>query len=159
MTMRFLVVVVAAAGGCYQAASQPAPANAEHVPAAPPVALAPAPPPPDPLALQIDRGKTLYGIHCSRCHGEHGEGDAKTPPVAGKVAFPLDARAGYNRDVKFHTAADVFWWATKEMPGDDPGSLALDEYLAIFAFDLTANGVKLERPLDAVTAQQIVLHP
>ena len=158
MMMRILAVVVV--GGCYQAASQPTPANAEHAPPPAPVALAPAPPPPaDPLALQLDRGKILYGIHCSRCHGEQGEGDTKTPPVIGKAAFPLDARTGYNRDVKFHTAADVFWWATKEMPGDDPGSLKLEEYLAIFAFDLTANGIKLERPLDAVTAQQIVLHP
>jgi len=158
MIMRFLALAVV--GGCYQATTAPAPANAEHVPAVPPPALAPAPPPPsDVLATQVDRGATLYAIYCSQCHGEHGEGDSKTPPVIGKAAFPLDARTGYNRDIKFHTAADVFWWATKEMPGDDPGSLKLEEYLAIFAFDLTANGIKLERPLDAVTAQQIVLHP
>jgi len=155
--VRFLVVILA---GCYQASTAPAPANAESAPAPAPVALPPAPSPAsDALSTQVDRGATLYGIYCSQCHGEHGEGDSKTPPVIGKAAFPLDARAGYNRDIKFHTAADVFWWATKEMPGDDPGSLKLEEYFAIFAFDLTANGIKLERPLDAVTAQQIVLHP
>ncbi len=34
-----------------------------------------------------------------------------------------------------------------------------DQYLAVFAFDLSANGVKLDHPLDGPTAQQIVLHP
>ena len=60
---------------------------------------------------------------------------------------------------EFRTAADVFAWASKHMPGDAPGSLSTDQYLAIFAFDLTANGVKLEAPLDAAKAQATVLHP
>jgi hypothetical protein len=45
------------------------------------------------------------------------------------------------------------------MPGDKPGSLSADQMLAIFAFDLTANGVKLSAPLDGAAAQAIVLHP
>ena len=45
------------------------------------------------------------------------------------------------------------------MPGDAPGSLSSDQFLAIFAFDLTANGIKLDRPLDGPAAQAIVLHP
>ena len=45
------------------------------------------------------------------------------------------------------------------MPGDAPGSLTTDEYLAIFAFDLTANGITLDKPLDGPAAQAIVLHP
>ncbi len=111
------------------------------------------------LAAQIDQGKQLYGEKCARCHGDAGQGSAKAPPVVGKDAFPEKPRSGAKRDVDFHTAADVFAWTAKNMPGGAPGSLSTDQYLAIFAFDLTANGVKLDKPLDAAAAQAIVLHP
>jgi cytochrome c5 len=111
-------------------------------------------------SAQIEQGKTLYVAKCASCHGDAGQGVAdKGPPVVGKEAFPLKPRDGAKRDVEFHTAADVFGWASKHMPADAPGTLAFDEYLAIFAFDLTANGVTLDQPLDAAKAQSIVLHP
>jgi hypothetical protein len=94
-----------------------------------------------------------------KCHGSAGQGSKKAPPVVGKDAFPLDPRPGQKRDVKFHTAADVFVWATKHMPPKHEGTLSTEQWLAIFAFDLTANGVKLDQPLDAAKAQAIVLHP
>jgi mono/diheme cytochrome c family protein len=108
---------------------------------------------------QIEQGKQLYVEHCAKCHGDGGQGTAKGPPVVGKEAFPLQPRTGAKRDVAFHTAADVFAWASKNMPGDAPGTLSTDQYLAIFAFDLTANGIKLDKPLDGPAAQAIVLHP
>lgn len=108
---------------------------------------------------QIDQGKQLYVEHCAKCHGDAGQGTDKGPPVVGKEAFPQKPRSGAVRDVEFHTAADVFAWATKHMPGDAPGSLSTEQYLAIFAFDLTANGVQLDKPLDGPAAQAIVLHP
>jgi mono/diheme cytochrome c family protein len=108
---------------------------------------------------QIEHGKQLYVDKCAKCHGDAGQGTDKAPPVVGKDAFPQKPRTGAKRDVEFHTAADVFAWATKHMPGDAPGSLATDEYLAVFAFDLTANGIALARPLDGPAAQAIVLHP
>ena len=111
------------------------------------------------VTAQIDQGKALYGAKCAKCHGDAGQGTAKGPPVVGKDAFPLEPRPGAKRDTKFHTAADVFAWATKNMPGDDPASLTTEQYLAVFAFDLTANGIKLDHPLDAATAQATVLHP
>ncbi len=111
------------------------------------------------VAAQIETGKQLYGASCASCHGDGGQGTDKAPPVVGKDAFPLEPRSGAKRDVKFHTAADVFAWTTKHMPGDAPGSLSTDQYLAIFAFDLTANGIKLEGPLDGAAAAAIVLHP
>jgi hypothetical protein len=79
--------------------------------------------------------------------------------VVGNAAFPQRPRSGAKRDVEFHTAADVFAWTTQHMPGDAPGSLTTDQYLAVFAFDLTANGVTLDKPLDGPAAQAIVLHP
>lgn len=115
--------------------------------------------PADPVAAQIEQGKQLYVEKCAKCHGDAGQGTKDGPPVVGKDAFPLDPRPGAKRDVQFHTAADVFAWATKTMPGDDPGSLSTEQFLAIFAFDLTANGVKLTAPLDGAAAQAIVLHP
>jgi mono/diheme cytochrome c family protein len=111
------------------------------------------------LTAQIEEGKTLYTARCAGCHGAGGEGTDKGPPVVGPEAFPLHPRDGAARDVDFHTAADVFAWATQHMPGDAPGSMSTDEYLAIFAFDLTANGVSLSAPLDGAAAQAIVLHP
>lgn len=129
---------LAACGGSAKPASQPANATA---------------------SAQIEQGKALYVANCASCHGDAGQGTDKAPPVVGKDAFPQKPRAGAKRDVEFHTAADVFAWATKHMPADAPGSLSTDEYLAIFAFDLTANGVTLEHPLDGAKAQAIVLHP
>jgi cytochrome c len=123
-----------------------------------PAAQAPAAPPTT-AAAQIERGKQLYVEHCAKCHGDAGQGTAKGPVVVGKDAFPQHPRPGARRDVEFHTAADVFAWANQHMPGDAPGTLPADELLAIFAFDLTANGVKLDRPLDGPAAQAIVLHP
>ena len=111
------------------------------------------------VEAQIERGKGLYVAHCAKCHGDAGQGTDKGPPVVGKDAFPQAPRPGAKRDVEFKTAADVFAWASKHMPGDAPGTLTTDQYLAIFAFDLTANGIKLEKPLDGPAAQAIVLHP
>ncbi|MGE5183385.1 MAG: c-type cytochrome [Acidobacteriota bacterium] len=108
---------------------------------------------------QVAQGKQLYVDHCAKCHGDAGQGSKQAPPVVGKDAFPLDPRPGQKRDTKFHTAADVFAFATKAMPPRKVGSLTTDQYLAIFAFDLTANGIKLDHPLDAAAAQAIVLHP
>ncbi|HEY1550720.1 MAG TPA: c-type cytochrome [Kofleriaceae bacterium] len=117
---------------------------------------------PDPkltASAQIDQGKKLYTEQCSKCHGAAGQGTKDAPAVVGKDAFPLDPRPKAKRDVKFHTAADVFAWASKHMPAKNPGSLTTDQYLAIFAFDLTANGIKLDQPLDGPAAAKIVLHP
>ena len=110
-------------------------------------------------AEQIEQGKKLYGEKCASCHGDAGQGTKKGPVVVGKDAFPLDPRPKAKRDMKFHTAADVFAWTSKHMPAKNPGSLTTDQYLAIFAFDLSANGVKLDKPLDADAAAKIVLHP
>ncbi|MEO8549858.1 MAG: c-type cytochrome [Kofleriaceae bacterium] len=114
---------------------------------------------PDPVATQVEQGKKLYTDKCSKCHGAAGQGTKDGPPVVGKDAFPLDPRPKAKRDVKFHTAADVFAWASKNMPAKKPGTLTTDQYLAIFAFDLTANGIKLDKPLDGAAAAKIVLHP
>lgn len=63
--------------------------------------------------------------------------------MVGKDALPLDPRSGSKRQGQFKTALEVFNYVKTKMPGDDPGSLKDDEYRAIVAFDLKANGVDL----------------
>lgn len=146
MTKLSALLLTTALLACHQDAAKPTtPAS----PASPEAAV----------AAQIDQGKQLYVAKCAKCHGDAGQGTDKAPPVVGKDAFPQQPRAGAKRDVEFRTAADVFAWTSRHMPADAPGSLSTDEYLAIFAFDLTANGVALAAPLDGPAAQAIVLHP
>ncbi len=138
----------------HSSTSAPAPAT----PAAPGAETAPAASG-DPVAAQVEQGKQLYGAYCAKCHGDAGQGTKDAPAVVGEGVFPQKPREGSKRTVEFHTAADVFAWTSKTMPGDKPGSLSADQLLAIFAFDLTANGVTLSAPLDGAAAQAIVLHP
>jgi mono/diheme cytochrome c family protein len=123
----------------------------------------PAPGPAPQVATNEDlvaRGATLYGAHCAKCHGDAGQGTDKGPAVVGAGALPKDPRPGAKRDVVFSTAHDVGAWAMEHMPADKPGSLAPDEYLAILAFDLKANGVDLGAELLTLDRlNTIVLHP
>jgi mono/diheme cytochrome c family protein len=117
----------------------------------------------DPAAAAADqatRGAALYGQHCARCHGDAGQGTRKGPAVVGKDALPLDPRPTAKvRKTQFHTAKDVADFVVEKMPGDKPGSLKPEEYFAILAFDLKANGVALKQPVDAQSAAAITLHP
>ena len=112
-------------------------------------------------ADQVAWGQQLYGEHCAGCHGDQGQGKGNAPPVVGKAALPLDPPATAKfRKVQFHTAKDVFDWVKANMPPKNPGSLSDDEYAAILAFDLKANGVDMTgKKLDATTAPSFVLHP
>lgn len=108
----------------------------------------------------VARGATLYGKHCAKCHGDAGQGTDKGPAVVGEGALPKDPRPGAKRQVVFSTAYDIGAWAMKHMPADRPGSLAPEEYLAILAFDLKANGVELGTdPLTMERLPSIVIHP
>jgi mono/diheme cytochrome c family protein len=110
---------------------------------------------------QAAEGAQLYAKHCASCHGDNGQGSKKAPPVVGKDALPLDPppRAKL-RKTQFHTAKDVLDFISKNMPAKKPGSLKPEEYNAILAFDLKANGVDVSnQTIDPTTAAKIVLHP
>lgn len=108
---------------------------------------------------QVERGAGLYLEHCASCHGDGGQGSDDAPPVVGEGALALHAPAGAKRDVEFATAGDVFRWVRVAMPGDDPGSLSDEQYAAILAFALHANGVDMSTTsLDEAAADQIRLH-
>jgi len=113
------------------------------------------------LDAQVEMGKKLFGEKCAACHGDNGQGSRKAPRIVGKDALPLDPPKGAKKrkGVQFKTAGDIFTFVKKNMPAKKPGSLADDEYAAILAFDLKANGVELHEPLDTSSAAAIVLHP
>ena len=98
---------------------------------------------------QIAQGKDLYGANCASCHGANGEGKGKAPKVVGEGALPMDPPKGakLRKGVKFMTAKDVADFVVAKMPPKKPGSLKPEEYLAILAFDLSANGVAVEEPV------------
>jgi cytochrome c len=109
---------------------------------------------------QATEGGKLFAKHCARCHGDAGQGGKKAPPVVGKDALPLDPPKGAKlRKAQFHTAQDVAEFVSTKMPANKPGSLKPDEYYAILAFDLKANGVDVTgKKIDPASAAQIKLH-
>jgi cytochrome c len=108
----------------------------------------------------VAKGGKLYGEKCAKCHGDAGQGTDKGPAVVGEGALPKEPRPGAKRQVVFSTAYDIGAWAMEHMPADNPGSLAPEEYLAILAFDLEANGVELgTEPLTLEGLKSIVIHP
>src|SRR4051812_12745056 len=59
-------------------------------------------------ADQAAQGGKLFAKHCSKCHGDAGQGTKKAPAVVGKDALPLDPPATAKvRKTQFHTAQDV----------------------------------------------------
>ncbi len=162
------VIGIAACGGGRPAASSPpaegaAPPSANGAPAPSTVASAEEAPASATVTGddQAAEGAKLYAAHCAGCHGDGGEGNARAPALVGKSALPLDpAPPSRARTAKFHTAADVFAFVKETMPPKKPGSLTDEQYAAILAFDLKANGVDLKgRKLDATWAKDIVIHP
>jgi mono/diheme cytochrome c family protein len=94
---------------------------------------------------QVALGQTLYGEHCASCHGASGEG-GRGPRVVGLAegALPLEPPADRKvRKTRFVTVADVATFAVENMPPGNAGKLTTEQYLAILAFDLKANGIDL----------------
>jgi cytochrome c len=144
------IFVLAACGGTGAPPASPSSTSAAPLPAN------------APFGDQATEGAHLYAAHCASCHGASGEG-MDGPRVVGMAqgALPLDPPPGakYRRNT-FHTAADVASFVVKAMPPDAPGSLREDQYWAILAFDLKANGVDLgPKHLDTATASSVVIHP
>lgn len=114
----------------------------------------------DTFAAQAERGGALYGEYCASCHGADGRGTDGAPPVVGLAdgALPLAPPDGAElRKRSFETVGDVATFVVAEMPPGDGGALPEADYWAILAFDLKANGIELEQPLDAQTASTLVI--
>jgi cytochrome c len=140
------------------------PVESAEPPTAPAAAEAPMTPaasvaPPANFAEQVTLGQKLYGEKCAGCHGNSGEGTKDGPAVVGldKGALPLapSATAKY-RKTQFKTVADIADFVVKSMPPKAPGSLTAEEYFAILAFDLKANGIDLgDKKLDGELAKTL----
>jgi cytochrome c len=127
-------------------------------PAAAPAAAAPAAPPAS-FAAQVAEGLTLYVNNCANCHGDSGQG-VKAPRVVGLKdgALPLDPPADRKfRKGRFVTVADVAQFVVANMPPGKGGSLTNEQYWAILAFDLHANGIDLPSPLTPEAAQTLTI--
>jgi cytochrome c len=120
----------------------------------------PEPTPATPFAEQAEQGGALYAAHCAECHGASGEGD-KAPRVVGldQGALSLEPpKTAKLRKTKFTTVADVADFVVKNMPPKKAGTLSTDEYLAILAFDLKANGIDLgDKKLDLELAKTLTI--
>jgi mono/diheme cytochrome c family protein len=124
-----------------------------------PPATTPAAANPTTFAEQVTLGGQLYGTKCASCHGAGGEGTAGAPRVVDlkQGALPLDPRSGSKRGVKFVNVADVAGYVVKTMPPGGAGSLAAEEYWSILAFDLSANGIKLDKKLTPELASTLTI--
>ncbi len=107
---------------------------------------------------QASNGKELYVKNCAVCHGAGGEGGT-VPAQFGKLAgmkVPRLVGPGFLPGMK--DIGQVYDFASKNMPGDKPGSLKSSEYLDIISFALQANGVKPDgKPLTPASGKEIKL--
>ena len=100
--------------------------------------------------MQISRGATVYANNCAACHGDAAQGTRRAPALVGSGA--LD---------EFHSAMDIAVFATENMPPSKTKREMLTEqdYWAVLAFALSANGVGLEEPVGPDNASGIILNP
>lgn len=111
------------------------------------------------FAEQVKLGQSLYGEQCASCHGGSGKGGG-APAVVGiaEGALPLaPPPKAKSRKVEFKTVADVAGYVVEAMPPGKAGSLTTEQYFAILAFDLEANGIHLDQKLDAPLAATLVI--
>ena len=117
--------------------------------------------PPANFAEQVAHGQTLFADNCAKCHGDAGQGTKDGPRVVGlrQGALPLDPPASRKlRKTRFVTVADVAEFAMEYMPPKKAGTLTPEEYLAVLAFDLKANGIDLgQEPLTMAKARTLTI--
>jgi mono/diheme cytochrome c family protein len=153
------ILCLSACGGSAPPAEAPASMEPASGSAAAPAAAAPSVAAPATFAEQVTLGQKLYSEQCAGCHGNSGEGTKDGPAVVGldKGALPLEpASTAKYRKTQFKTVADIADFVVKSMPPKAPGSLTGEEYLAILAFDLKANGIDLgDKKLDLELAKTL----
>jgi cytochrome c len=106
------------------------------------------------FSQQVTAGQELFAQNCAKCHGHSGEGGATGPMIGPRLvglkqgALPVDPPADRKfRNTRFVTVGDVADFVVANMPPKKAGSLTSDEYWAILAFALDANGIDLDRKL------------
>ena len=79
-------------------------------------------------AAQADRGKALYSMQCSACHGDDLSGGGSFPPLAG---------ADFVANWKGKTVGDLFDKIHSTMPASAPGSLTEQQTSDLIAYMLS----------------------
>jgi sugar lactone lactonase YvrE/mono/diheme cytochrome c family protein len=80
---------------------------------------------------QAGQGAQDFGAHCASCHGASLSGTGEAPGLEGAL---------FVSDFNGETVGDLFDRVRSTMPQDNPASLSRDQYAAILAFILKANG-------------------
>jgi cytochrome c len=118
-------------------------------------------PPAATFTAQVAHGQTLFAQNCAKCHGNSGQGTEDAPRLVGlkEGALPVDPPASRQvRRSRFVTVADVAEFAMANMPPKKAGTLTTEEYLAVIAFDLKANGIDLgQEPLTMAKAKTLTI--
>jgi mono/diheme cytochrome c family protein len=130
---------------------------------------------------QADIGAQVYWLNCQPCHGDQGQGltdewRAQYPPedqncwhsgCHGKLPYEggftlpqtVPAVVGPSALARFQSAAGLHAFIRQAMPFQAPGSLKPDEYWALTAFLVRAQGVSESvLPLNEAKAATIGLH-
>ena len=97
---------------------------------------------------QADKGETLYGDQCARCHGADGSGADAPTLVGGDFASDWDAL----------TIGELFDRVRNTMPQDNPQSLSREDTAAILAWVFSKNNFPASDtplPTDGNTLRQM----
>ena len=94
-------------------------------------------------AAQAAQGKALYTQSCAACHGTNFQPAPGTPPVAG---------AAFKSNWAGKTVGDLFALVSQTMPPGGGGSFSDEEYRALVAYLLEANGYQPGDPLPETEA-------
>lgn len=127
-----------------------------------------------------DEGNAIFQAHCSTCHGDRGQGLAEwrltwdplhqncSQAKCHGLAHPPDGFylpnnyapkiIGENTLTRFRTAQDLYNFISKNMPFQEPGSLAAGDYWLIVAFLLQQHEVAADQ-VNPQNAHLISLHP
>ena len=107
---------------------------------------------------QASKGKELYVKYCAVCHGASGQGGPVPDQFANLKGMKAPPLVGPGHLPGMENVGQVYDFASKNMPGDKPGILKSDEYLAIISFALQANGIKPDgKALTPASAKEIKL--
>ncbi|HVZ28208.1 MAG TPA: cytochrome c [Rhizomicrobium sp.] len=104
-------------------------------------------------AAQADRGKTLFGNNCAKCHGETLAGMDEIPPLQGPH---------FMADWQSETIAGLVQRIHNTMPLDNPGALSTASSTDVVAYLLQQNQIPAgttDLPVDASMQSQIRIDP
>ena len=87
------------------------------------------------------QGRSVYVARCASCHGEHGEGHAANPPIAGGLET-LKSDAPVTTVGSYWPYATTVWdYINRAMPYQEPGSLSPNEVYSVTAYVLYLDGI------------------